>query len=134
MPNVIPKPGGKAVSVTKAKAAIAAYVREHPIAVPPDGHVYAHLFNFALLKDFVDSISELIRQGETITAVRIYHAKSKRGTLTTEESDLVFVPVLSDDRDYYNVFKEILISPVIIGESTPCPNICNEDGKQLGCP
>jgi len=131
----MPTSKGKVTTVAKAKTDIGKYVADQPKPVPPNQLVIGHLFNFSLLKQFMDSISELIAHGEPITGVRIYHSKSDRdGQMSTKELDLVLVPVLDDDQDYYNVFtKEALtITPILISNSTPCPNICN--GKNLICP
>ncbi len=126
---------GKVTTVAKAKNDIAKYVAAQPPVAPPDQLVVGHLFNFSLLKQFTDSISELIAQGEPITGVRIYHSKSDRdGQLSKNENDLVLVPVMDNDQDYYNVYKKgaMSITPVLISNSTPCPNICN--GTNLICP
>ncbi|MDZ7650377.1 MAG: hypothetical protein U5K54_26340 [Cytophagales bacterium] len=126
---------GKVTTVAKAKNDIAKYVAGTTTSGTTRSTGRGHLFNFSLLKQFTDSISELIAQGESITGVRIYHSKSDRdGQLSKNENDLVLVPVMDNDQDYYNVYKKgtMSITPVLISNSTPCRNICN--GTNLICP
>lgn len=134
---------GKVTPATRAKEYIKAWVATQPVPPNPDDLVVGHLFDFTLFKAFTDSISELIAAGENITGVRVYHARSnRRGELPAEEVDLVFVPVGDDDEDYYNIYQRpggekgvAGITPVIISESTPCPNICSGKYKEnLNCP
>lgn len=128
---------GKPINVTSAKQIIRKYVDDTvaQTSTPEENLVVGHLFDFELIKGFIDSVSELIKQGENISGVRVYHAKSNRdGAISKVENDLVLVPVLSDGNDYYNVYppRPALVSPLIVGNSTPCPNVCNN--KNLNCP
>ncbi len=132
--------GGKPILVKDARDYVKAYVSERtnpPYNIPEKDLIVGHLFDFDLLESFVQAVADLRNQGEKIDAIRIYHAKSNRGgAMTKDESDLVIVPVMDDNSDYHMVYMRpkslTAFYPLIIAESTPCPNICN--GKSINCP
>jgi len=135
----MPIPNGNPILVDAAKTNIKKYVDDQVAltATPEAQLVVGHLFDFSLIEDFVNSISDLNTKGANISGIRIYHSKDNReGRIPNLENDLVIIPVLNDGTDYYDVYDRphtLIAGPLILSDSTPCPNVC--DGKNnLNCP
>lgn len=94
----------------------------------------AHVFELSLIEEFIKSIHAYNANhpgSEPITKIRMYYAKSQRGSLKHPDRDLVIVPVTRDGKDLYPVYeaqemqaKTDAGDPGVIAFSNPCPNQC----------
>jgi len=124
---------GELISAAKATEMLEAYLNSEGEVQPSRGndlHIYGHLFGLNKIKNLLNIIDvhnvDTSDSNRQITAIRIYRAKSKRGTLTSAESDLLIVPVMRNGIDFPKI--QSLIDPeMILGNSGPCPNICKPE-------
>ncbi len=126
---------GKPVDLITARKRIRKFVDDEiKISKKPEKEIIVgHQFDLTLFKDFMIEIDRLLIQKVPIDSIRIYLAKSSRGKVI-DGYDLVIVPTLENGDDYHQVYdrpKTLGIDPLIIGESTPCPNVCNN--KAVSC-
>jgi hypothetical protein len=130
-------PHGETISLEDAQVSIRKYVDDE---IARTGKlereiVVGHRFDLALIKSFLAEIEKLISGGAPIDSIRVYLAKDRRGSLTTDDYDVIMVPTLSTEDDHHRVYipkEKFLADPTIIGHSTPCPNVCSK--KALSCP
>lgn len=120
---------GENISIQEAREYIDNYVREDCTGKPKDQIVVGHKFDLTLIKAFMNEIDRLIREGNPIDSIRIYHAKSTRPSTMKYDLDLVIVPTHENDVDHHIVYEPMTASspePAILGHSTPCPNVCQK--------
>lgn len=126
---------GKPIELDIARKRIRKFVDDEvTISKKPEKEIIVgHQFDLTLIKEFLSEIDKLLIQDVKIKSVRIYMAKSSRGSVV-EGYDLIMVPTLENGDDYHQVYdrpKSLTMDPLILGESTPCPNVC--DNKAISC-
>ena len=127
------KPVSLDFAVTSIKDFIEQEVRQTTTPIEEIG--VGHRFDLQLIKDFILEIDKLNLEGKGIDSIRFYHGLDDRnGNFPSKEYDLIIVPTLGNGDDLHKVytikaFEEI--DPLILGESTPCPNVCHK--KVLSC-
>lgn len=129
---------GKPISVDFARTSIQNFITHQQAGqnpIPPDKMVVGHRFDLVLLKEFILEIDKLIQNDVEIDSIRFYHGMNKRnGRVNDETPDLIIIPTLKNGDDYSEVYFPIEpseINPLILGESTPCPNVCQN--KTANC-
>ncbi len=123
---------GSNISNDDAKQNILNYINDYKHSnpsIPENDMVVGHRFDFSLIQKFVEDIKGLIENGVDIDSIRIYYAKSTRTGDSNKLYDVVLVPTLSTGADYRIVYEDVINTPdkFILGHSTPCPNVCNEN-------
>jgi hypothetical protein len=86
----------------------------------------AQKFDLIKLRNFINAIDNDPRAKE-INAVRIYLARSTRQNKIDENYDVVLIPVLDNNDDLHllvNPDANIAKLTTILGEGSPCPNVC----------
>lgn len=142
---------GKPIDVELARESIQTYIRHQQTIeplIPEDRMVLGNIFDLDLFRDFMQSIDTVIQEGVNVTAIRAYFGRTDREDPENPDvkdllGDLVFVPVLTtpdgSEVDLYDIYNTsppagspatgaTKLNPILMGLSTPCPNICNGGG------
>lgn len=128
---------GKNISVNHAIASIRKFVQQEIQRTGKEEKkiVVGHRIELSLIKTMMAEIDKLNDLGQDIDSLRIYFGIDDRnGRVTPEEYDVILVPTHSSDEDLHTIYKlqnkedEL---PTLIGNSTPCPNVCEQ--KTLNC-
>ncbi|SFB50582.1 hypothetical protein [Algoriphagus aquimarinus] len=129
-------PHGKPVKLDFAQTSIQQFIAQEigRTSQQENQVVVGHRFDLALLKEFMLEVDKQISKGVEIDSIRFYHGLNVRSGGTTPEYDLIIVPTLKNGKDCEEVYQKIdEISPLILGESTPCPNVCQTGTKTINC-
>lgn len=125
---------GRNLSIAEAVEIIKTFEQQETARTPIDDLAIGQKLDLDVLTNFLDAIKKHPNAAD-INAIRIYIGKSTRTGHTKETHNLIFVPVLKDNKDLHKVYtKENVRSalPTILGDTLPCPNVC-PDGESFYC-
>jgi hypothetical protein len=125
---------GRNLSIAEAIGIIKTFEQQETARTPIDKLAIGQKLDLDVLNNFLDEIKKH-PQAADIDAIRIYIGKSTRAGQNVETHNLIFVPVLKDNKDLHKVYtKDDVRSavPTILGDTLPCPNVC-PDGESFYC-
>lgn len=94
--------------------------------------VVGHYFDLKTMKEFMAGIERLNRTSPgAVTGVTVYFGKTENAERLIREDDTDIIIVPSKNKvDIYNVYTPIksLDYDLILGDGSPCPNVCPGGG------